>query len=118
MQARRYADRGPVRPAGMERRTTGSQSSCQEEYRGKDAGHPAPPAQIRTCGTLAYGTDLECIAAQDTLANGCRMYVPHADHRHADGSDRTFKRRTARTKERMMRAQGHTTAWGTHRGVD
>jgi hypothetical protein len=25
---------------------------------GRDAGHPAPPAQIRTCGTTAYGSCL------------------------------------------------------------
>ena len=27
-------------------------------YRGRDTGHPAPPAQIRTCGTTAYGSYL------------------------------------------------------------
>jgi len=45
------------------------------------------------------------------------MYVPHADYRHTDGSDRTFERRTTHTKEMIMRAQGHTTVWGTPIGV-
>jgi hypothetical protein len=42
-------------------------------YRGRDAGHPAPPAQIRTCGTTAYGSYRGCIASKRTLGNGCRM---------------------------------------------
>jgi hypothetical protein len=27
--------------------------------RGRDVGHPTPPAQIRTCGITAYGSCLE-----------------------------------------------------------
>ena len=42
--------------------------------RGRDAGHPALPAQIRTCGTTAYGSDLGCMASKRTLSNGCRMH--------------------------------------------
>jgi hypothetical protein len=42
-------------------------------YRGRDAGHPTPPAQSRTCGTPAYGSSLGCLASKRTLGNGCRM---------------------------------------------
>ena len=41
--------------------------------RGRDAGYPAPPAQIRTCGTTAYGSCLECVASKRTSGNGWQM---------------------------------------------
>jgi len=31
----------------------------QAEGRGRNAGYPAPPAQIRTCATNAYGSYIE-----------------------------------------------------------
>jgi len=30
-----------------------------DEGRGRNAGYPAPPAQIRTCATNAYGSYIE-----------------------------------------------------------
>lgn len=30
--------------------------------RGRNTGFPVPPAQIRTCGTTAYGSYLGCVA--------------------------------------------------------
>jgi putative transposase len=44
-------------------------STLGYNYRGRDAGHPAPPAQIRTCGTPAYGPYLGCMASKRTLGN-------------------------------------------------
>jgi len=35
--------------------------------RGRDAGLPAPPAQIRTSGIPAYGSYLGCLAAKRSL---------------------------------------------------
>ncbi len=44
---------------------------CVELGRGRAAGHPTPPAQIRTCGTTAYGSYLGCMASNRTLGKGC-----------------------------------------------
>jgi hypothetical protein len=38
--------------------------------RGRDAGYPAPPAQIRTCPIKASGSYLGCLAANRTLGHG------------------------------------------------
>ena len=48
-------------------------SPTPTDYRGRDAGRPAPPAQIRTCGATAYGSYRGCMASKRTLGNGCRM---------------------------------------------
>ncbi|WP_177313710.1 IS1595 family transposase [Marinobacter gelidimuriae] len=39
--------------------------------RSRNAGHPAPPAQIRTCATNAYGSYLECIPSNRLFGQGC-----------------------------------------------
>jgi hypothetical protein len=36
----------------------------------RDAGYPAPPAQIRTCPIKASGSYLGCLAANRTLGHG------------------------------------------------
>ena len=36
--------------------------SLQGHNCGRNAGYPAPPAQIRTCGFPAYGSYLGCLA--------------------------------------------------------
>lgn len=36
----------------------GGNLTPREEGRGRNAGRPAPPAQIRTCGITAYGSCL------------------------------------------------------------
>jgi hypothetical protein len=41
--------------------------------RGRDAGHPAPPAQIRTGPIKASGSYLGCLAANRTLGHGWRI---------------------------------------------
>jgi hypothetical protein len=38
--------------------------------RGRDVGHPTPPAQIRTCPIKASGSYLGCLAAKRTLGHG------------------------------------------------
>jgi hypothetical protein len=38
--------------------------------RGRDAGCPAPPAQIRTCPIRAYGSYLGCLTAKRWLGHG------------------------------------------------
>ena len=38
--------------------------------RGRNAGHPAPPAQIRTGATNAYGSYLGCLASNRTCGKG------------------------------------------------
>ena len=40
--------------------------------RGRDTGHPVPPAQIRACGTTAHGSYLGCLASKRTSGYGCR----------------------------------------------
>src|SRR5680860_19896 len=39
--------------------------------RSRNAGHPTPPAQIRTCATNAYGSYLECIPSNRLFGQGC-----------------------------------------------
>src|SRR5680860_1458616 len=39
--------------------------------RSRNAGHPTPPAQIRTCATNAYGSYLECILSNRLFGQGC-----------------------------------------------
>jgi len=34
------------------------EGKCPVSSRGRDGGYPPPPAQIRTCGTTAYGSCL------------------------------------------------------------
>jgi hypothetical protein len=41
--------------------------------RGRDAGCPAPPAQIRTCPIQASGSYLGCLAANRSLGQGWRI---------------------------------------------
>jgi hypothetical protein len=38
--------------------------------RGRDAGYPAPPAQIRTCPIRAYGSYLGCLTARRSSGQG------------------------------------------------
>ena len=38
--------------------------------RGRDASHPAPPAQIRTCPIKASGSYLGCLAAKRAFGHG------------------------------------------------
>jgi murein DD-endopeptidase MepM/ murein hydrolase activator NlpD len=62
------------------------------DYRGRDAGHPAPPAQIRTCGATAYGSYLGCMASKRTLGNGCRMRWVGIQRRRRRPNRRQFMR--------------------------
>ena len=39
-------------------------------YRGRDAGCPAPPAQIRTCPIRASGSYLGCLAKNRSWGQG------------------------------------------------
>jgi hypothetical protein len=39
--------------------------------RSRNAGHPTPPAQIRTCATHAYDSYLECIPSNRLFGQGC-----------------------------------------------
>ena len=39
--------------------------------RSRNACHPTPPAQIRTCATNAYGSYLECIPSNRLFGQGC-----------------------------------------------
>jgi len=41
--------------------------------RGRDAGHPAPPAQIRACAANALGSCLGCLTSKRWLGHGWRM---------------------------------------------
>ena len=40
--------------------------------RGRDASHPTPPAQNRTCATHAYGFHLGCSASNRSRGYGCK----------------------------------------------
>ena len=62
------------------------------DYRGRDAGHPAPSAQLRPCGTPAYGSDLGCGASKRTRGNGCRRRWGGI-HRRINGLSRCQFRR-------------------------
>ncbi len=54
--------------AGAQVDTRASVSAVRMRYvekgRGRAAGHPTPRAQIRTCGTTAYGSYLGCMASK------------------------------------------------------
>jgi hypothetical protein len=41
--------------------------------RGRDAGYPAPPAQIRACATNAHGSYLGYLARNRSIGLGCRI---------------------------------------------
>ena len=41
--------------------------------RGRDVGHPTPPAQIRTCPIKASGSYLGCLAAKRAFGHGWRI---------------------------------------------
>jgi hypothetical protein len=60
-----------VRP--FARRVPLAISGCARSDRGRDAGHPAPPAQIRTGPIKASGSYLGCLAANRTLGHGWRI---------------------------------------------
>ena len=40
--------------------------------RGRDGSYLPPPAQIRTCGTTAYGSCLGCVTRSDPQDTGVR----------------------------------------------
>ncbi len=56
-----------LRLKGLQPKTIEAYSRAMRSIRdyfghGRNAGYPAPPVQIRTCATNAYGSYLECLA--------------------------------------------------------
>jgi protein-S-isoprenylcysteine O-methyltransferase Ste14 len=63
-----------------------------------------PPAQIRTCGTTAYGSYLGCLASKRTFGCGCRILAlgihrpTNAKNRSQVIRSRWLRRRRARSR--------------------
>ena len=57
----------------MPRRTLAFCPGTANGDRGRNAGFPAPPAQIRTYSFPVYGSYLGCMAKKRTLGYSCKI---------------------------------------------
>ena len=65
--------KAPAGPRNAANAGSGSDSEVgrrNRDFRGRDASHPAPPAQIRTGPIRAYGSHLGCLTTKRLSGHG------------------------------------------------
>ena len=77
-------------------------------YRSRNAGYPAPPAQIRTCGFPSSGSYLGCVTAKRASGQGWRMRGC-GSHRLARRTMRSQVIRCRWLRRRSTRSHSHLT---------
>src|SRR5215470_17370441 len=84
------------------------QETIAEQYRSRNAGYPAPPAQIRTCGFPSSGSYLGCVTAKRASGQGWRMRGC-GSHRLARRTMRSQVIRCRWLRRRSTRSHSHLT---------